>query len=117
MLKASALIMLITGLSALGASARTEIPVYDFAWEEFDTDYDQICDETEYEAPSQLVIWARSIGGALYLGLCSAREYVVAKYLALQKALNLRTRKIKMAHTAAQKDANNRGIILHEKST
>ena len=94
MFKALALIMLITGFSVFGNGVRTEIPVYDFAWEEFDTDYDQICDEASYEPPSQLMIWARSLGGAVYLGLCSVREYVVAKYIALQKVLSLRKRKM-----------------------
>ncbi len=65
------------------------------AWEDMDTDYDQICEVAEYEKPSAIMIWLRSMGGAMYVGICSAREYVVAKWYAMQKVLGFKKRKLR----------------------
>lgn len=67
-----------------------EVPLYDFDWEDDEAEYDQICEMTEYEKPSALMVWLRSVGGAMYVGLCSAREYMIAKWYAMQRVLGLK---------------------------
>jgi len=86
-----------------------EVPIYDFAWEDLDTDYDQICDEAEYEKPSALLVWFRSVGGVMYLGLCNAREYVAAKLLAIQKALWKSKHRVKVSHSPVPQDFGTNG--------
>jgi len=108
MMKAFALIMLATGFSVLALDEYGEVPVYDYAWEDCDTDYDQICESIEYEKPSTLMIWLRSIGGSVYVGLCSMKDYVAAKLIALQKALSLKRAKEKKMRAEG---------TLYEKST
>lgn len=73
-----------------------EVPVYDFDWEDDEQEYDEICELTEYQKPSAFKVWLRSVGGAVYVGLCSAREYVVTKWYALRKIFT--SRKIKRSH-------------------
>jgi hypothetical protein len=108
MMKAFALLMLVTGFSIFAHDEYEEVPVYDYAWEDCETDYDQICESIEYEKPSTLMIWLRSIGGSVYVGLCSMKDYVAVKWLALQKALSMKKVKEKKMRN---EDA------LHEKST
>lgn len=107
MMKFFALALLASGCSILCLDEYEEVPVYDYAWEDCDTDYDQICEAIEYEKPSSFVVWLRSIGGSMYVGLCSVKDYVVAKWIALQKALSLKK----------AKEKRQAGELGYEKST
>jgi hypothetical protein len=95
MILAWAFILLLSGFSACGQEVAQEVPVYDFEWEEFETDYDQICDITEYEKPSKVMIWLQSFGDKVYYGIYSAKEYLAAKWIAFKKLITRRREKIK----------------------
>lgn len=92
MMLRSFVFMMIVLCTRVSGTENIEVPIYDYNWEDLDTDYDAVCDVAEYEKPSQVTVWLRSLGGALYAGICSARDYVVAKYFAIRKVLFLKKR-------------------------
>lgn len=105
MIKAFILMTLSLGFNALGNSPTEyeEVPEYNFEWEDCNTDYDQICEAIDYEKPSPLMVWLNSVGGSIYFGLCSVKDYIMAKLTALQKALFLKRVKAQLKRAAHEK--------------